>query len=101
MDKRHCANKDVEPRRGLIGGSHIDWRRERVPARMLGPEWGWIVRSHIGWGVERSIIYKGVKTSPSISVLKTSPSISVLKTLRRNLKKTISTSGGLGYFHKY
>ena len=25
---------------------------------------GWIVRSHIGWRRERSILYKGVETSP-------------------------------------
>ena len=55
-DTRRCANKDAEPRRGVdmrwcasndvgsrkgwIGGSHIDWRRERVSAKMLGPEGG-------------------------------------------------------------
>ena len=49
---------------GFGGGSHIDRRKERVPARTLGPEGGWIVRSHIGWGGERNIIYKGVETSP-------------------------------------
>ena len=35
-----------------------------MPARMLGPEGGWIVRSHIGWGGERNIFYEGVETSP-------------------------------------
>ena len=35
-----------------------------VRTRKLGPEGGWIVRSHIGWRVERNILYKGVKTSP-------------------------------------
>ena len=30
-----------------------------------GPRRGWIVRSHIGWGGERNILYKGVETSPS------------------------------------
>ena len=24
---------------------------------------GWIVRSHVGWGGERNILYKGVETS--------------------------------------
>ena len=32
-----------------------------------GPRRGWIMRSHIGWGVEQSILYKGV---PNIHVLK-------------------------------
>ena len=27
-DTRQCASKDARPRRGWIGGSHIDWRRE-------------------------------------------------------------------------
>ena len=32
------------PKGGWIWGqSHIDWRKERVPARTLGPEGGWIV----------------------------------------------------------
>ena len=44
--------------------SHIDWKRERVPARLLDLEGGWIVRFHIGWGGERNILYKGVETSP-------------------------------------
>ena len=29
-----------------------------------GLQKGWIVRSHISWGGERSIFYKGVETSP-------------------------------------
>ena len=53
------------------GGSHIDWRKERVPARMLSPEWGWIVMSHIGWGGE----HEG-------------------KPERESPKRTISASGG-------
>ena len=36
----------------------------RVPARMLGLEGGWIVRSHIGRGGEQNILYKGVEISP-------------------------------------
>ena len=64
VDTRRCASKDVRPRRGWIGGSHIHWRRERVPTRILGPKGGWIVRSHIGWRGERNILYKGVETSP-------------------------------------
>ena len=48
----------------------VDWR---VPHRLekgtsasenVGPKGGWIIRSHIDWGGKRSILYKGVKTSP-------------------------------------
>ena len=35
-----------------------------MPARTLGPQEGWIVRSHIGWRGERSILYKGVEIYP-------------------------------------
>ena len=63
-DTRQCASEEVEPQRGVdtrwcastlgpeegwIGGLYIDWRRERVSARMLGLEGRWIVRSHIRW----------------------------------------------------
>ena len=48
----------------IWGRSHIDWRKERVSARTLGPEGGWIMMSYIGWGGEQTIIYKGVKTFP-------------------------------------
>ena len=41
-------------------GSYIDWKKERVSVRMLGPKGGWIVISHIGWRGERNILYKGV-----------------------------------------
>ena len=37
---------------------------QRVPTKTLDPEGEWIVRSHIGWGGERNIFYKGVETSP-------------------------------------
>ena len=41
---RRYASKDADPERGWIWwGSHIDWRKERVPARTLGPKGGWIV----------------------------------------------------------
>ena len=59
------------PERGWIVRSHIDWGEEQVPARMLDFEEGWIVRTHIGWGGERNILDKGVETSPSRHVLKT------------------------------
>ena len=41
VDTRQCASKDAGPQRGWIWrGSHIDWRKERVSARTLGPEGG-------------------------------------------------------------
>ena len=56
--------RTLGPERGWIVRPHINWRGEQVSARMLGPEWGWIVRSHIGWRGEQNILYKGVETSP-------------------------------------
>ena len=71
--------------------SHIDWRGKRVPARMLSPYRGWIVRYHIGWGGERKILYKMWKTLPSKCILKT-----VRRTVIRNgPKQTIFASSGL------
>ena len=38
VDTRRCASTDTRPKGGWIWqGSHIDWRRERVLARTLGP----------------------------------------------------------------
>ena len=73
-----CASKEAEPQRewtrgsvpartlggGGMGGPTSIVERERVPTRTLGLEGGWIVRSQIGWGGERNILYKDVKTSP-------------------------------------
>ena len=55
-DIRRCVNEETESEGG--------WTRGGVPARTFGPEGRWIVRSHIGWGGEQSILYKSVKTSP-------------------------------------
>ena len=63
-----------------------------MPARTLGPEGGWIVRSHIGWGGERSIFYKDVETSPKQTRFKNLER----NFKRKNPKRTISISGGLG-----
>ena len=63
-----------------------------MPARMLGTEGGWIVRSHIGWGREQSIFYKGVETSPYQTHFKNLEG----RRGREISKRTISTSGGLG-----
>ena len=35
-----------------------------MPAKTLGPQKGWIVKSYIGWRREWSISYEGVETSP-------------------------------------
>ena len=58
---------------------------------MLDPEGRWIVRSHIGWGGERSIRYKGVETSRFKTVRMTA--------IRNEPKRTISTSGGFELLH--
>ena len=70
VSTRRCANKDAGPKEGGFG---------RVPRRLekgtsanenAGPEGGWIVMSHIGWGGEQNTLYKSVKTFPSRRVLK-------------------------------
>ena len=53
--------------------------------RTLGPQGGWIVRSHISWRGERNIAYKGVETSPKLEG----------KPGRESLKRTISARGEL------
>ena len=60
--------------------------------RTLGPNGGWIVRSHIGWRGERSIFYKGVETSPYKTCFKNIEG----KPERKNPKKTTSISSELG-----
>ena len=40
VDVRRCASKDVGRQRGVNWGVHIDWRRERVLVRTLGPKGG-------------------------------------------------------------
>ena len=52
-----------------------------MPARTLGPEGGWIVMSHIGWGEEQTTIYKCVET---------------FRPEREIPKNAISASGGSG-----
>ena len=61
----------------------------------LGLEGGWIVRSHIGWKGEQSILYKGVKTSPYHTRFKNIEG----KPERENPTKTISASGVLELLH--
>ena len=39
LDMRRCASKDAGLNRGGFGGgSHVDWKKERVPAKTLGPK---------------------------------------------------------------
>ena len=79
-DTGQYASKDAGP-----------WRRERMPMRTLGPEWGWNVRSHISWRGERNILYKGVETSSYQTRFKNLEG----KPERESPKRTISTSSGL------
>ena len=60
-----CAYKDAEPQRG------------------------WIVRSHLGWRGKRSILYKGVETSPEQTRFKDLEG----KSRKKNLKRIISARG--------
>ena len=50
------------------------------------------MRSHVGWGGERNILYKSVKTSPIQMRFKTMR----LTTICNELKRTISSSVELG-----
>ena len=50
------------------------------------------MRSHIGWGGESSIFYKGVETSPWSTRFKNLEG----KPRREGPKRTISANGGLG-----
>ena len=42
--------------------SEDEQTRGGAPIRTLGPEGGWILMSHIGWGGEQITLYKGVET---------------------------------------
>ena len=60
--------------------------------RTLGSKREWVVRSHVSWGGERSILYKGVDTFPEQTRF---------KNLERKPKEdnTISASGGFEPLH--
>ena len=64
-----------------------------MSARTLDLEWGWIVRSHIGWGEELRILYKGVETSPYEMRFKNFEG----KSVRESPKRIISANGDLGW----
>jgi len=55
-DTTRCANEEAEPRR------EVDMRWCASKGRWAS-KWGGFVRSHISWGGERNIVYKGVETS--------------------------------------
>jgi len=69
------------------------WTQGGVPARMLGPKRGWIVRSHIGWEENRVFFIRGWKPLPSRHVLKTLNLEG--KPERESPKRTISASSGI------
>ena len=75
---RWCASKDAGPQVGGLG-SHINWRRERMPARTLGSEGGWSVRSHIG----ETFFIRAWNALPNICILKTLRGTPKGKTQRR------------------
>ena len=50
------------------------------------------MRSHIGWGGERSVLYKGVETSLQLTCFKNFEG----KLERENSKRTIFARGGFG-----
>ena len=81
MNTRQCASKDVcLEDDGLEGPTSIG--KENKCQRGRWALKGVDCKIHIGWGGERNIVYKGVKTS-------------CLKTLRENSKRTIFASVGL------
>ena len=64
VDTRRCANMDAGPRREVDWGIPHQLKKgtSRVPVKTLDPEERCFVNgfwSHIGWGGERNIIYKG------------------------------------------
>ena len=85
---KRCASKDAGPQRGRFGGgpTSIRGRKECLQERWA-PKGGGIVMSHVGWGGEQTIIYKGVETFHYRHVLKLE---------RESPKRTVSASNGSG-----
>ena len=46
--------RTLGPMEWIWQGSHINWKKDKVPARTLDPR-GWIVMSHVSWGGEQSL----------------------------------------------
>ena len=61
---RQCASKDAGPRIGEDWGVPHRLENGTSAYEDIGHQSGWIVRSHVGWGGERNILYKGVENSP-------------------------------------
>ena len=69
-DTGRCANEEAKLQRGVDTGASeeakprrgVDTRR--CASKDAGPRREWLVRSHIGWGGERNILYKSVETFP-------------------------------------
>ena len=75
---RRCASKDAGPQGGWIWrGSHIDWRKERVPTRTLGLK---------GGGLWYPTLVGEENETPFIRVWKPFPSRRVLKAFKRTRK---------------
>ena len=66
--------------------------RETSASEDVGARRGWIVKSHIGWGGERNILYKGVETSFLKAYFKNLEG----KLKRESSKRTIFAGGELG-----
>ena len=64
MNTRKCASKDVRPQRRVNLGIPHRLEKGTSASKDADPKRWWIVRSHISWRVERSILYKDVETSP-------------------------------------
>ena len=80
-----CQQGRWAPKGGGLGGPHRLEKGTSVNEN-VGSQRGWIVRSHISWGGEQSILYnKGVTHFKN---LKGKPE-------RESPKRTISASGGL------
>ena len=68
---RQPSSKDAGPKRGWIWGwSHIDWRKERVPARTLAPKEGGLCCPSLVGEDNKPPFIKVWKPSPSRCVLK-------------------------------
>ena len=64
VDTRRCASKDAGLRRGVDWGVPHRLEKGTSASEDAGPRRGWIVRSYIGWGGERNILYKCMETPP-------------------------------------
>ena len=76
------------------GGLEVPHRLEKETSASedAGSRSGWIVRSHVGWGGERNILYKGVEASVYQTCFKNLEG----KPERKSPKRTISASSVLG-----